>query len=148
MPVRKFITQSIHASTSTRNQHVERRAPGRGEAVGLEEQREDPVGLVASEDGPGMRASSRWSAAGVENASPSVCCNWSPIEITTSVIRVVLGREVVHDGAVVDAEPLGDASERELAEPVVDRGGERAVEDLVLGVSVTHLGLDCSDRYE
>ena len=62
--------------------------------------------------------------------------------------QVVLRREVVHDRSVVDAEPLRDAAERQLAETVVHRRGECTVEDLLFGVSVPHPALDCSDHYE
>ena len=52
--------------------------------------------------------------------------------------QVVLRREVVHDDPVADAEPLGDAAEGELAQPVVERRRQCAVEDLRLGVLVAH----------
>ena len=50
--------------------------------------------------------------------------------------QVVLGREVVDDDPVADAQALGDAAEGELAQSVVERRRQRALEDLVLGVLV------------
>ena len=52
--------------------------------------------------------------------------------------QVVLGREVVHDDPVADAEPLGDPAVGELAQPVGEGGGDGALEDLLARVLVTH----------
>ena len=52
--------------------------------------------------------------------------------------QVVLRGEVIDDDPIADAEPFGDASEGELTEPVVERGRQRSVEYLRLGVLVAH----------
>ena len=54
--------------------------------------------------------------------------------------EVVLGGEVVDDNAVTDAEALGEAPERELAEAVVERGAEGAIENVGFRVFVPHEG--------
>ncbi len=52
--------------------------------------------------------------------------------------EIRLGRKVVDDDPVVDPQPSGEPSEREPAQPVVEGGGERSVEQLLPGVLVTH----------
>ena len=52
--------------------------------------------------------------------------------------QLLLRGEVVHDDAVVDAEALGHPAVGDLAEPAVERGGQRALEDLVAGVAGSH----------
>ena len=52
--------------------------------------------------------------------------------------EVVLAGEVVHDDAVADSQPLREPAEGELAEPVVERSSERAIQDIGSGVLRTH----------
>ena len=86
---------------------------------------------------------SRWSAAGSENATASVCWSSSSHGEDHLADQIVLRREVVDDDAIADSETLGHAPEGELAQAIVECGGQRPVEDLGLGVFVPH-ELDCS----
>jgi hypothetical protein len=55
--------------------------------------------------------------------------------------EIVLGREVVDDDPIADPEPLRDPPSGELAQPVGERRGERALENLGLAVLVAHFRL-------
>ena len=91
--------------------------------------------------GQAVRTSSRWSDAGEEKVGARVVLELGSHRDEDLADEVFLRGEVVDDDPVADAEPLGNASERELAQPVVEGRGQRAVEDVGLGVLVTHRAL-------
>ncbi len=148
VPVRKFITHSIQASTrpGTSASNGERPVAARP----LASKNSAKIGSASSRARTGQAAAGEFEVVGGRRRERLAerLLQLEPHRHHHLGDQGLLGREVVHDGAVVDAEPLGHASERELAEPVVHRRGERPVEDLLFGVSVTHPGLDCSDHYE
>ncbi len=124
-----------------RDEGAERLAAGCGEATGFEEQREHRICLGSSEDRPGR--AKQFEVVGGRRGEGR---GQRRLELGAHGVQhladqVVLRGEVVDDDPIADAEPFGDASEGELAQPVVERGGQRPVEDVGLGVLVTHRAL-------
>ena len=138
--------QSIQASDQCRDQVPVRVTADRSKPVRFEEQGEDPVVLGRGDDWPGRchqlsMARCRRSEGGRERF----------LQLETHrqdhlADEILLAREVVHDGAVADAEPLRQPTEGQLTEPVVERCSERAIEHLRLRMPRTH-ALDCSGHY-
>ena len=120
------------------NEGTERLASGGGEATGFEEQCEDRIRLWPRQDRPGraQQVEVIGSRRGEGRGQRRLQLGAHRSEHLTD--QVVLRGEVVDDDPVADAEPLGEPSERELTQSVVERSGQRSLEDLGFGVLVTH----------
>ncbi len=138
VPSMKCDAQSIHSLDELGDQRPVRISAGGGETVGFEEQREDRIRLGSGQHRPrganelGVVGCRRRERCGERLLEPE------PHRHDHLGDQVVLRREVVHDDAVADPEALRQATEGELAETVVQRRRQGALEYLGLRVLVTH----------
>ena len=111
---------------------------GCSEASGLEEQRKHRVSLSGGEDRPSSSNKLYVIGCGLDEGGSECLLQPEPDCHKYVTDEIILAREVVHNDPVTDAEMLGDAAERETSEPVGKRQRERAIEDVLLRVLVTH----------
>jgi hypothetical protein len=109
-----------------------------GESVGFEEQCEDPIVLRLGQQWPGAGDQLAVVADRGGERRRQRSLELGPHRVHDLANQIGLGCEVVDDDPVADAEPLAQPPERQLAETVVERCCQRTVEDLCLGVLVTH----------